>query len=492
MLNKKLTFLIFTAIIALGLFKFGSLNLKKNPVCNNCNVIVIGIDSLRADHLGIYGYKRPTSPNIDNLAKDGIIFRKNFSQSINTTPSFMSILTSLYPTDHGILFVNPTIVGGEFVRINANINTLPEILKENNYKTKSMVSSDALMAEVGFDEGFDSYSNDTVQKQRKNLIRSIKENKNNKFFIFYHDNGVHLPYFAPKKYLNQFLTSRDTDKCPLFGSDVTEEYYLRKIDKNDPYHLQCLMDYYDSSIKYMDDFIGEMIRTLKSEKLLDNTIIVFLSDHGEEFMDHGALGHVQFYNEILHVPLIFYIPSLQNGKKIDSITRSIDIMPTILETLNIRSDNPKRGQSLLPFIIGNINNTELPVISILGHDKSIIWKNHKFIDQIDIQRMLENTNLEKKFDDFQKRNLDIKEIFIDQLTAVSKSPDSIILTQEFYDLENDPHEKTNTIESDLNMKKTLIEKYMKEVKPDNFAQTPYPLRLKDINSTIDKLKSLGY
>lgn len=447
--------LTITVLLYLSLNKSG--NDKDNAnACLNCNVIIIGIDALRADHLGAYGYNRPTSPQIDKLAKQGIISMRNYSQSTTTAPSFMSLFTSLYPTDHGILFTFPHHYKHPFMKINSSIVTLPQILQENGYNTAAFVSSVALPQEIGFGIGFNQFTVDSTLNQRKNLLNWIDDKKNDKFFIFYHDMTVHDPYLPSEKYKKMFAQTKKefpsfTDENPTKG---LEAEMLRTVDRHNEEDVKYLIDLYDAGIRDIDEFINSLLIKLDNNGILDNTIIIFTSDHGEEFMDHGALQHLQFYNEILHVPLIIYFPSLKHTV-IEQNTRTVDIFPTTLELLKIRNNTKIRGTSLLPIIIGS--SQERPVISIMGSDKSIVWKEYKYINQLSSQNDLSKP-----------------------------------ITNELYDLKKDPFEKNNVLNTTPELKKELTELYEKEVQPEGYYKETSPIILENENETIEKLKNLGY
>jgi len=426
--------------------------------CADCNVIIIGIDSLRADHLGIYGYNRPTSPTIDNFAKKGIIFMKNYSQSITTTPSFMSIITSLYPTDHGVLTTARDWRNQPYVKINENITTLPQLLKQNGYKTKALISSVSMPYEVGFGRGFDEFSVDPTANQRVNLLGWIKKNRNNKFFVFYHDMNVHAPYDSSEKFKKMFATtvlSKPLHFKETEGSKVRA--FFSNIDPKNTQDIAYLTDLYDAAVRDVDSFFDKLLNELQSQKILDKTIIIFVSDHGEEFQDHGVFLHLQFYNEIMHTPLIILSPTLNKHIEIDQNTRSIDIMPTIIDLLGINTTIPMRGLSLLPIIMDPTADKHLPVISIMGVDKSIIDNGYKFIDQRTMQISLDKPK-----------------------------------SQELFNLKSDPTEKENLIENKSEIANKLIDTYLKEVEPKNFAKEPSPITISEQEKILQQLKSLGY
>ncbi|MBI2122314.1 MAG: sulfatase [Candidatus Sungbacteria bacterium] len=351
------------------------------------NVILIGIDTLRADHLGCYGYNRLTSPTIDELAKKGVIFKNCFAQAPATAPSFMSIMTSRYPTYHGI----GENIGGtgrvicRMYALDPAIPTLASILKKNGYQTAAFTTGGNVHPLMGFGRGFDYYSvkhgwtgNFRLDAGKRILLsddprRWIRENARENFFLFLHTYAVHNPWDPPKRYRKFFVPEAEERLIvPLFRNktkaDRAHRKQLSEQTRGDTYHtlhsfvnpekpedVDCLKALYDGAIRYVDECIAALLETVNALGLSENTIIVFTSDHGEEFMEHGMLSHLQLYNELLRVPLIIRAPNLKKSVAVDQIVRSIDILPTILELLHIRRIPPVHGVSLIPASRKNLN-----------------------------------------------------------------------------------------------------------------------------------------
>lgn len=360
----------------------------------NYNVILIGIDALRADHLGVYGHQRNTSPNIDELASRGLLFENCSSQAPNTAPSFMSIMTSLYPSYHG---VTDNIKEDDKLRMYAldeKIPTIAQILKKNGYSTAAFTDGGNVWDEMGFGRGFDYYSMNREFRRRirpaggsiltDEILYWLKESSRNNFFLFFHTYAVHTPWFAPRSFRGLYGGCIDDVMTPPI--QITA---VRKIQWFEPYlhFLHQIQDAktrhyyinsYDGAIKYVDDFIGTMIQFLKKTKLLERTIIILTSDHGEEFYEHGGYGHHQFYRELLHVPLIIAAPHFGNTQqKIVRLVRSIDIFPTILELLGIKIDFPIHGVSLAPPLKEDIDLVAAAEAEFLGW--AVQRKNMKYI-----------------------------------------------------------------------------------------------------------------
>lgn len=412
----------------LAIFRFSETNRQKlilaHLKCPNCNIILIGVDTLRADHLSSYGYSRQTSPNIDKLAQNGLLFKNAFSASSKTTPSFMSIFTSLWPFDHGILSTLNPDSPEKIKKIDPRITTLAELLKNNGYKTKAFITSPQLPAEVGFGDGFDEYTKGSIFDKRNDFLDWLRNQRGGKFFVFFHDIEPHDPYLPPKPYdtlfdpnyqgkiqltkydakiLNQNPQDNDTIKDSLqkisFFREAGSNKFWGDVDQNDPLDINHLSALYDGEIKDLDDFIGELQKTLNETKLGQNTIIVFTADHGEEFKEHQKFKHEQLYNELVHVPLIFSLPDNSTPIQIDSGVRTVDIMPTIADILNIKANFTIRGQSLLPLVVNPQMswNPQILATQYEGRDKTLISGDYKLIIH-DKERELYNlkTDFEEK------------------------------------------------------------------------------------------------
>jgi arylsulfatase A-like enzyme len=317
-----------------------------------CNVILISIDTLRADHLGCYGYSRLTSPHIDKLATESVQFDHAFSPASWTLPAHMSLFTGLTLFHHGVLH--------EAYAFDNSIPTLADLLREQGYSTGAFTGGGYVSSRFGFAKGFDFYfdeggipdltSSATLFQKSFDWIR---KNSDKKFFLFLHTYQVHEPYNSPPPFGQCFLAKDD----PWKGLNLKQYLGIKGIYRPLPENLKKnVVALYDGEIRYMDEaLIGPLLQGLKSLNLYDQTMIIFTSDHGEEFYDHGAWGHGQsLYNELIRVPLIIKFPSSkQEGQKIDSYARLIDVLPTVLEELRISySASRFDGRSLLPLLDG--------------------------------------------------------------------------------------------------------------------------------------------
>ncbi len=289
------------------------------------NLIVITIDTLRADHLGCYGYKQIRTPNIDALAGDGFRFEHAFAVVPVTLPSHTTIFTGTYPMFSGM---------HDFAdnKLSATQPTLASVLKQQGYATGAVVASAVLDSRFGLNRGFDFYYDhfDFSRLQETNLdemerpgdavadvaLDWLSKNSQGKFFFWMHLYDPHYPYRPPSPY--------------------SEEY------KDHPY---------DGEIAFADGQVGRVIRFLKEKGLYQNTVIVLSGDHGESLGEHGEKTHGFFiYNATLHVPLIFHVPGETGGKNIAASASLADLMPTALQILNVDVPPQVQGRSLLPLI----------------------------------------------------------------------------------------------------------------------------------------------
>jgi arylsulfatase A-like enzyme len=322
---------------------------------NSPNIILISLDTLRADHLHCYGYERKTSPFIDKLAENSVLFANCYSPTGKTLPSHMSMFTSLYPIHHHLL------ANGNYViqKLDESIPTMTEVLRKHNYFTGAFTGGAYVDAQYGFSKGFDFYYNDPSTYHRASvghLYRQTKHwleaNRNKKFFLFLHTYQIHEPYFSPEPYNLMYLNKNTTWKSAN----------LVEIFEPDPYKVltdderKNLVALYDGEITYTDEhLIKPLVDLLKESGLYDRTLIVLTSDHGEEFYEHKGWRHgYSLYNEQLKVPLIMKFPGSEyGGKRITGNVSLVDLMPTILEYAGIEfSGYEPDGISLLEEVKG--------------------------------------------------------------------------------------------------------------------------------------------
>ena len=300
------------------------------------NVLLVSIDSLRADHVGAYGYARDTSPAIDALARGGVLFENAISSAPWTVPAHMTLLTGLPPEVHDVVTVRQ--------KLSPDAVTLAEVLQDAGYATAAFVSGPTVMAHYGFGQGFASYDESMVERRPKLagaavsspglvdlvsgwLDRWSTAETREPFFVFLHMWDVHYDYVPPREYVERFDPGYDGDL------DVrrfeTNERLHRGMAPRDLRHLIAL---YDGEIRFTDDHLARLVAKLRTLGVLDDTIVVVTSDHGEEFFEHGAKGHAKtLYDEVLRVPLVVRYPRrVAPAQRVTQQVRLMDVAPTIL------------------------------------------------------------------------------------------------------------------------------------------------------------------
>jgi len=324
-LHKGLVFLGVLLWAGAGLRLFGAPQGKVRRDAG-LNILLVTLDTTRADRIGAYGWAKAKTPVIDTLAAGGVRFANAYCPSPLTLPSHCSILTGTYPLFHKVRNNGSYYLGPEAV-------TLAERLKEKGYRTSAVVASFNVDSRFGLDQGFDFYDDKFSDDEMLKTFRSERRadevadaflswfegHAQEKFFSWIHFYDPHMPHDVPSPYKEEFAG-----------------------------------DLYDGEIAYMDHHFGRIIDRLRETKVLDKTLIVIAGDHGEALGDKGELDHGIFiYDVTMKVPLIFYGPKvLPAGRVSASRVRLIDVMPSILEMAGIPANKEIQGASLLPFIEG--------------------------------------------------------------------------------------------------------------------------------------------
>lgn len=404
----RILFLIF-AVCASGCAQNRNLELK------GCNIIVIGIDTLRADHIGFYGYQRNTTPGIDDFARKSFVFTNAVSQSSWTLPSFMSMFTSEYPSRHGVTnkytsFADEGAVIANLSKSCPGCVTLAELLQQNGYATVAFTGDAGVGSEFGFSKGFDYYYENKTFGGLEDSFSKATEwltlNKDKKFFLFLHGYDAHGSFDA-----NATKTFYSTDYHGSYKGTKDEYLRLRNLTiygmefNMSSEDIEFWNDWYDNKVLAADKKFASFVRELESLDLLNNTIIVVTSDHGNEIYEHKGFDHGHtLYDELIHVPFIVHLPN-QNGLKIDQQVRLIDIMPTVIGLVGINLNEKVRskmqGTSLVPAIHGK--NLKLNAFSetdylLLSYKRSLrTYDGWKFIYTLNSdQKELYNLNTDPK------------------------------------------------------------------------------------------------
>ena len=340
------------------------------------HVIIISADALRSDHLGCYGYQRDTSPFIDQFSKESVLFENASSHAPWTLPSFATLFTSLYPSFHKTTT--------RFSSLSDSHIVLAELLREKNYLTAAFNKNGFLAARRGFAQGFDWYRSEaTFDKSEDERVQEISKwldrHREKKTFLFVHFLEPHSPYTPPPEYKRKFTNGEKTmdtttDNLVLMNQNGT---VVREEER------AYMMDLYDAEISYLDSVFGKLIQKLKDLGIYDSSLILFMSDHGEEFQDHGKWMHTNsLYQELVHVPLILKFPKTagMKGKRISANVGLIDVMPTLLEYLKVQPRGLIQGKSLIPILLGK-NHSERAVF-LERNDNQLFAVRHKSMKYI--------------------------------------------------------------------------------------------------------------
>ena len=319
-------------------------------------IFIYLIDALRADHLGVYGYERPTSPAIDRFAEDAVVFANAQAQSSWTRTAVASTFTGLLPQVHGVNDRNDALA--------QPIHTMAEILGDAGYRCRGLVTNGNVSAAFGLGQGFHQYRH-LGESKRQVSIHQLSHRVNQSvfewiesgelldhepLFLYLHATDPHAPYTPPEEFRKRFASGVD----PAVGRND----HVRAItlgEKPAPAGTrEDWIDLYDGENAYNDHHFGVLMERLRELDLYDRSLIVVLSDHGEEFLDHGGWQHGRtLYGEQLRIPLIVKLPGNQAaGTRVDALANQIDLLPTILDYLGVEPPSPLDGRSLLPRIGG--------------------------------------------------------------------------------------------------------------------------------------------
>ena len=328
-------------------------------------LILISIDTLRADHLSYAGYPKPTSPNIDRLAAESIDFRQAYCQAPSTLPSRATMFTSLYPSVHQAEISTTRPLADEFT-------TLAEVFRRNGFRTAAFVEGGQLETVWNVDQGFELYDVTPFDKTPPgdDLVGILDKARfwiaahaDEPFFCFVHSYVVHTPYAPRPPYDRMF----DEGYSGPLSFAIDEDQQLEQINQEPRWthepDVRHIISLYDGEIGYMDEQVGAFLEHLDRLGLEDETAVVFTSDHGEELGDHGWVGkHAHsLYDELLHVPLLMRVPGM-GPRRVDTQVRLVDLAPTLLGLMGLDpGEAPFQGQDLLA--VGGGPPADLPVYS---------------------------------------------------------------------------------------------------------------------------------
>jgi len=314
------------------------LDAAPRPRTNAPNVILITIDTLRADHLSCYGYHLLTTPRLDQFAHEGTRFSRAYTMIPMTGPAHVSLLTGHFPQEHGAK------VNGQPKHNDPRLISLAQYLRARGYQTAAFVSAWPLKASLtGLAPGFQLYNEDfdrwyqmfntyrSAEDVNPEAIAWMTQHRYGPFFLWVHYFDPHAPYVLHKNFTSLAANPSASDKPAKHSQEVADRIHR-----------------YDSEVAYTDDYVGQLLDTLDALGLKDSTIVTIVADHGESLGEHGYVGHGrQLYEPMTHVPLMMrYPPAVPAGRVVRTPVTTLDVLPTVLDLLKIKPAAPLSGKSL--------------------------------------------------------------------------------------------------------------------------------------------------
>ena len=301
------------------------------------NIVLIVIDTLRADHLGCYGYFRDTSPNIDAFAEQTIFFEQAYAPMATTLPAHTSLFTGLYPLEHGIQ-ANVGDNGRPF-RSQPGLRSIVEVFQAEGYATAAFVSAAPLKRVCGLDIGFDTYVQPKTAQEDAGpttdaALAWLDRHGHERFFLFVHYFDPHVPYNPPAPYRSMFTTDPELQAF-IVEREIPDVVQPGLCRGRVPTVTSTATNLYDGEIRYCDEHVGRLLDSLRERGLWENSVIIVTSDHGEGLNQHAWPQHGRTWNEQVHVPLMIRFPSPRNDppKRFAPLVSLIDVFPTVLRQL---------------------------------------------------------------------------------------------------------------------------------------------------------------
>ncbi|MBN2312213.1 MAG: sulfatase [Candidatus Hydrogenedentes bacterium] len=452
------------------------------PAASPPNLILISLDTLRADRLGCHGYPKDTSPFLDRLVEETLFFETAVAPSTWTTPSHASLFTGLHPSVHEAGMWSTRDPSRPRLHLRPEWVSLAELAREAGYLTAAYTEGGAVSSWLGFGQGFEQYwdghrtQNDSTGYILQTFNRArqwIDLHRQFPFFLFIHTYECHEPYWPPPEFVERLAPDvKDTGVLwPRFAETDDDK--------------QWIAANYDGEVAFTDETLGNFIAWLREEGILDNTALVIFSDHGEELWDHGCYGHTtQIYDEVLRVPLIIRLPGAQPAaRRIPELVSLTDVFATALELMEIEHEPPPDCISLLNLIKGRPYARR----SVTSDLCQPAW----FEDTHTVSEWLMRAHRVEG----EKYIVSNKDWVLATSRDGSEAPPSAY-TEELYDLRADPGER-HDIAADsapgLEFHRSDLDAYLKAVVVERPAtaledDAPEPLN----EEQMDQLRNMGY
>ena len=328
------------------------------------NVVIIVIDTLRADHLEHFGYHRRTAPDLDEFVSNAAVFTNCRAPASWTCPSVASVMTGLLPARHGASEFGATLPAEHL--------TLAEALKSAGYHTAAISFNPGVRSELQFDQGFDEFDEylgktahyPDVSEMLDRLETWLDAKPPQPFFLYLQPMNVHGPYRVPQEHRADLLGRAPSREFRYWGE--TMRRVLRRRDQDltvrdriPESFRQSLIDQYDTAIHYTTGVTADMLKALEQRGLLDPSLVIITADHGEELLDHGGFSHgYSLYDEVLHVPLYLKLPHQSRHATVDRAVTLMDIYPTVLDAVGLSTNTDLDGTSLAPLVTGGGEGSE--------------------------------------------------------------------------------------------------------------------------------------
>ncbi|MBW2495026.1 MAG: sulfatase [Deltaproteobacteria bacterium] len=443
------------------------------------NVVLISLDTLRADHLGIYAHAHETSPNIDDFFASGAVFTNAYASSPWTLPSHASMMSGQHSSTNGSR-IHPLTTPRFYIDpISEATVTLAEVFRAAGYRTAGFTGGGYVSPEFGFDQGFDVYESTESTRMKEALDRALpwlSADRDEPFFLFLHAYDVHrydppelLGETPAREYDGPLKWLRERDALAIERG--ANQHDLGELEEADLAYLRLL---YDSEILNVDRQLSRLFSMLEDSDLLDRTVVLLTSDHGEAFGEHaGAIGHAEsFYEGVMRVPLLIRAPGQPTAVRPRDLVQIVDIAPSLLELAGIAIPGGMQGISLVPALLGSELPKRPAILEADDRDTqaAVVVDGFKYIDPA----VVSHDPLDPRFWKLAARGL---------VWRSGRLP-------ELYDLRPDPGEQRNLAKLEPDRARVYSELLRSEVRrlrvadPGGIREAPGEL--------VDQLRALGY